>query len=233
MNGTATGVGVSARDIDLVLGLVKFPFMTRVGGGPFVTELGGTAGEEYCREESRTKDSELRRYGIPFHKKGKHFVYDSHHSGIVAMMNSADEVVRAAGIRLAAGEFGATTGRPRRIGWTDAVAAKYAVGINGTRMVLTKVDSAAEMNSFSICYGYRTPAGESKNDFTTDGDALKQLRPELQQYAGYGPVRDARHYSDLPSSLQQAVTDFEQFTGGVVSVISTGPEKEHTILWRI
>ena len=64
LNGTAAGVGLSARAVDLPLGLVKFPFMTRVGGGPFPTELGGRDQEEYCQQPGRTLESELQLYEI-------------------------------------------------------------------------------------------------------------------------------------------------------------------------
>src|SRR3989344_504483 len=76
LNGTASGVGLSAKMIDLPLGVVKFPFMTRVGAGPFPTELGGIRSEQYCGEEGHTKADELSQYGIKFTMQGKTIAYD-------------------------------------------------------------------------------------------------------------------------------------------------------------
>ena len=144
VNGTASGVGISARAIDLVFGIVKFPFMTRVGGGPFPTELGGATSESYCGEEGVKHTRELEYYGVPYTKYSSSMGYDHHDSRILTLMNSLDPLKQGIGIRLAAGEYGATTGRPRRIGWTDAVAAKYAIGINGPlQIILTKADAVA------------------------------------------------------------------------------------------
>ena len=113
LNGTAAGVGLSARDVDLALGVVKFPFMTRVGGGPFPTELAGKAGEEYCQEENRAKENELSRYNIKFTKEGDKIKYDFRDQKILELVNSEDELTQAIGIRLVAGEFGASTGIPK------------------------------------------------------------------------------------------------------------------------
>lgn len=230
LNGTATGVGLSAKDVDLPLGLIKFPFMTRVGGGPFPTELGGRLGREYCADETRTVDAELNRYGIPYTLGEKGVSYNPHDKRIVQLMNSSDLLVRAAGIRLAAGEFGATTGRPRRIGWTDAVAARYAVGINGPKMILMKPDCLAGMDEFCISYGYINDDNSVETEFNRDSDFLERTEPELKGYAGYGNISSIKNYQKLPATLRLAVEDFERFTGGQVVAISNGKEPEKVIL---
>jgi adenylosuccinate synthase len=228
LNGTANGVGLPATAVDLPLGIVKFPFMTRVGAGPFPTELGGARSEIYCGEDDHTKLQELGEHGIPYDVVGDEVSYNLQHEKIVSMMNSRDPFTQGIGIRLAAREYGATTGRPRRTGWVDAVAAKYAVGVNGPLMILTKPDSIAGADEFNVCYGYRS--GQTVTDFNKDERFLRGVTPELKTYEGYGDIMDVRRNNDLPTSLQEAVGDFEQFTGGRVVAVSVGPDREETIV---
>jgi len=228
LNGTSTGVGLSAKMVDLPFGIVKFPFMTRVGGGPFPTELGGERSEKYCADE-RTKIDELKEYGIKYSTKNGGVQYDTRAPGIINMMNSDDEFVQGIGIRLAAGEYGATTGRPRRTGWTDAVAAKYAAGINGPLMILTKADSIAGAKKFKICHGYLGEGGIS-TEFSRDEKFLRRARPVYSEYQGYGEISDARSYSSLPTSLRIAIKDLEAFTEGRVAIVSVGAERDETIV---
>lgn len=236
INGTAAGVGISAKAINLPLGLVKFPFMTRVGGGPFPTELGGGGGEEYCRDERRRKRFELEHYEIPFHEESDSvhqnsptLSYDHHHSRILQLMNSPDELQQAVGIRLAAGEFGATTGRPRRIGWTDAEAARYAFSINGGKMILMKPDCLAGIDEFKVGFGYKDASWEEE-EFTRNSDILRGVHPQYKRYSGYGGLRGIERYTDFPVSLQQAITDLESYTRAEVCAVSTGPRREEIIV---
>ncbi len=226
--GTATGVGLSARDIDVPLGLIKFPVMTRVGGGPFPTEIAGTQGDLYCRDETKDKLSELERHGIDYKIVEGKIKYDHHHKKILDMMNSQQPLVKAVGIRLAAGEFGATTGRPRRVGWVDAVAAKYARNVNGPHMVLTKVDSFADLPEFNVCYGYET-GNQINTNFIKDSSQLAEVNPRYRSYEGYPQINGAYNYDHLPGSLKQAVGDFERFTKGNVVMVSIGPKREQTL----
>ena len=227
LDGTASGVGLSAKTIDLPLGIVKFPFMTRVGAGPFPTELGGRESELYCAEEGHTKVDELIEHNIPHKITEEGVRYNRFDSSIVSMMNSSREFLQGVGIRLAANEYGATTGRPRRIGWTDAVAAKYAVGINGPLMVLTKPDSISGIKEFKLCFGY-----ENMDDFSKDETFLREANPIYQSYNGYNDyeLNEARSYNALPNSLKRAIRDFEKFTSGRVVVISVGADREETIV---
>ncbi len=229
LNGTASGVGLSAKAIDLPLGVVKFPFMTRVGAGPFPTELGGNISESYCAEDGHVKSDELREYNIPHEIDNGKIKYDWKDPKIVEMMNSKNQFAQSVGIRLAAGEYGATTGRPRRIGWTDAVAAKYAVGINGPLMLLTKADCLSESEEFKLCYGY-TEGSKSHTDFSRNEKFLRGVNPEYKSYQGYGNISDVRNYEGLPKSLKKAVQDFEKFTFGSVVAVSVGPDREETIV---
>ncbi len=224
LNGTASGVGIPASIIDLPIGIVKFPFMTRVGAGPFTTEFGGRTSEDYCAEEI-TKVDELQKHGIPFSNSNGHISYNYQDPKIIEMMNSADEFTKGIGFRLTAGEYGATTGRPRRIGWTDAVAAKYAVNINGPLIILTKADAIAGSKEFKICYGY-----SNSEYFSKDEEQLKKSKPQYKTYKGYGDISKIKKYEDLPESLKEAIEDFESFTGGKVVAVSVGAEREQTII---
>ncbi len=229
VNGTAMGVGLSARSIDLVLGVTKFPFMTRVGGGPFPTELGGTASEEYCSDDQHRLAYELAMFQVPHIIGDGKIRYNHQDPKIVELMNDPYQLRQGIGIRLAAGEYGATTGRPRRIGWTDAVAARYAVTLNKCVFVVTKADAIAGKDDFSICFGYNTNNGVTE-DFSRSERVLRGVKPILEIYKGYGNITGVQEYESLPQSLQNAVHDFEEFTGAPVVMVSTGPERDHTII---
>jgi len=229
LNGTANGVGLNARDIDLTLGLIKFPFMTRVGAGPFPTELGAKESEDHCAQDGITLKAELKKYQIPHEEENGKIKYDPSHKKILEMINSQDSLIQGIGIRLAASEYGATTGRPRRTGWTDAILGKYARRINGPRFILTKVDSLAGAEKFGICYGYKLN-NNSFIEYDQDEKFLKQLVPEIKYYPGYKNISQIKDFGSLPEGLKQAIEDFEDFTGGKVAIISVGPEREQTIV---
>lgn len=237
LNGTANGVGLSAQAVDLTIGLVKFPFMTRVGAGPFPTECGGQQSERYCAEETpegkslNVKEAELKNNNIPHtkHQTGK-ISYEHNDPKIIEMINSSNELVQGIGIRLAANEYGATTGRPRRVGWTDAVAARYAADIVGPKCVLalTKPDSLAGAKSFKLCFDYYNK-GISTQNFDKDESFLRSVVPVFKTYEGYGEIGDIRKFEELPKSLRQAIKDFEAAVGREVGIVSVGPDRDQTI----
>ncbi len=230
VNGTASGVGLSAKMIDLPLGIVKFPLMTRVGGGAFPTEISGRESEKYCAADMGNKKiDELIQYEIPHQVIDGEVIYDKADPKILRMLNSNDEFIKGVGIRLAAGEYGATTTRPRRIGWTDAVSARYAIGINGPLMILTKPDSVSGIDNFKLCYGYRN-GNVTTEIFSRDDKFLRGVQPVYKTYDGYGDIRGTKDYDELPASLQQAIGEFENFTGGKVVIVSTGKKSEDTIV---
>jgi adenylosuccinate synthase len=229
LNGTAAGVGISAQAVDRCLGLVNFPYMKRVGGGPFPTEIGAQEYQENCAlNPDYLQEYELKQYSIPFEENAGQLNYDSHHSEIIALMNSSNPFQQSVGIRLAAREFGATTRRPRRPGWTDAVAAKYAVGINGPEMILTKPDCLAGINEFNICYGYND-GGSHLTNFDRDCKFLERVQPTYKAYDGYGDISKVRAFGDLPESLRLSINDFEDFTSGKASMVSVGPKEDEII----
>lgn len=250
LNGTATGVGLPASVVDLSLGVIKFPFMTRVGAGPFPTELGGSKSEEYCASglehdiffeakeylgmpldltKVRRLQSENDLKSLAKEKQNIYGFIKSNRGKVLDLCNSQDPFIQGIGIRLAAGEYGATTARPRRTGWTDAVAAKYAVGINGPLMVLTKLDCVSGIDEFKLCYGYNEN-GSISLDFSRDENFLRGVKPEYKSYKGYDNISSIKNYQELPSNLKQAIEDFESFTGGKVVALSTGAERDEMIV---
>ena len=254
LNGTATGVGLSARDIDLPLGLIKFPFMTRVGGGPFPTEIGNRDSEAYCAkglerdifyevkeylgmnidlENIRELQSKEKLEDLAREREEVLKYIKSNKEKVLELCNSSEKSkedkvpLQAIGIRLAALEYGATTARPRRIGWTDAVAAKYAARINGPYFVVTKADCLEGTDEFKICYEY---LGVQTPNFRKDEQFLRTVIAECKTYEGYGDIRNVNQFDNLPDTLKTSFTDFERFTGGKILIVSTGPEKDQTII---
>ncbi len=225
VNGTAAGVGISAGAVNLTLGVVKFPFMTRVGGGPFVTEIGGRRGQEYCENEDNVLARELENNGIPHTEKSGEISYDRNHGKILELIGGQDELMQNIGIRLRAGEYGATTGRPRRIGWVDAVSGRFAVGINGPVIALTKVDCLEDVDEFKICTSYSNN-GSTTSDYNRDVDFLSKSTPKYISYKGYGRI-ESQH---IPKNLRQGIEDYERMIGGIVRVVSFGAERDQTIV---
>ena len=233
LNGTATGVGLCAKQVDLCLGVVKFPMMTRVGGGPFPTELGGKVSEIYCAatdEDGKSLYSlrtELEVADVPFEiKSNGQIKYNHNHPNIVNLMNSSDDFKKGRGIRLAGEEFGATTGRPRRTGWTDLMSLKYAIGINGPDLILTKPDVMRGADMFSLGAGYK-----NLQTFTRDSYSLSTAQPSYMTFPGFDDdISGAKDIAELPRGLRDSIDFTEKFTGGRVRVVSVGAERDATII---
>lgn len=224
LDGTAKGAGLSAKDVDLCLGIVKFPFMTRVGGGPFPTEIGGHASEAYCASEP-TLLQELEAFGIPY--KGKK--YNSHDPRITELINSPHPFFRGVGLRLLSVEYGATTGRARRVGWIDAVAGRYARRINGPDVILTKVDIGSHLGEIQLCDGYEID-GHITQNFKSNPRFLYGVEPHFATFDGYGDVRGIDEYKGLPSQLHRIIAEYERLTGSNVAALSVGPDRDETII---
>ncbi|MFN8597204.1 MAG: adenylosuccinate synthase [Anaerolineae bacterium] len=176
--GVLTGLGVGPRHVRRVIGVAK-AFCSRVGAGPFPTEL---QGEEAAR---------LRGTGE----------------------NPWDE-------------YGSTTGRPRRTGWLDLVALKYAARINGlTEIVLTKLDILTGISPIPVCIAYSccdSPIVNFPNDQTT----LCQCQPVYSELPGWDQdISHARRLEDLPLAARVYILQIETFTGVKVSHISVGPDR--------
>jgi len=177
--GVCTGLGVGPRHVHAILGITK-AYTTRVGGGPFPTEL-------------------------------------------------RDDVGRALAKR--GDEFGATTGRPRRCGWFDAVAVRYACRVNGIdRLALTKPDVLGDLSEVSLCTGYRLGRDVLK-DFPNEPWLLEKVTPVLRSFRGWGnTLREARTPDDFPAAFKEYVRAIEDLAGTRVAIVSTGVERRETVL---
>ena len=181
IGGVCTGLGVGPKAIGAVLGVLK-AYTTRVGEGPFPTELHDAIGQR------------LR---------------DNGH------------------------EYGAVTGRPRRCGWYDAVAARYGVRINGLDAVaLTKLDVLDGFESLQICTGYRV--GDAViEEFPADPAVLAAATPVYETMPGWQqPTAGVRRYEDLPSAARNYIARLEALTGVPAALVSTGSDRFDTILRR-
>ena len=177
--GTATGSGFGPLFLDYVLGISK-AYTTRVGSGPFPTEL--------------------------FDANGEHLATRGH-------------------------EFGATTGRPRRCGWFDAVALRNAVNINSvTGLCLTKLDVLDGLESIQLCIGYADRDGNPVPN-PIDSDDYDGLVPVYETVPGWsGSTVGARELEDLPGPARDYIALIETVVGAPIDIISTGPDREETII---
>ena len=128
-------------------------------------------------------------------------------------------------------EFGAVTGRPRRCGWYDAVAVRYAVRVNGlTALALTKLDVLDELPELQVCTSYRC-RGAALTEMPGDLAQLAACEPVYETLPGWrAPTAGARRYADLPREAQRYVARLEEITGVPASIISTGSAREDTII---
>ncbi len=174
--GACAGAGVGPTAIDRVIGISK-AYATRVGGGPFPTELGGAEGEA------------LRQRGA---------------------------------------EFGATTGRPRRCGWLDAVALRYAVRINGiSEIALTKLDVLTGLDALRVCVAYErrgerldAPPWDGLDDVTPVYESMPGWRDDLSGCT----TRDA-----LPEATRRYIARIEALVGCRVGLVSVGADRDQTV----
>ncbi|MBQ3582235.1 MAG: adenylosuccinate synthase [Alistipes sp.] len=175
--GVCTGLGVAPTKIGDVYGIFK-AYCTRVGSGPFPTELFDETGEE------------LRRIGH---------------------------------------EFGAVTGRPRRCGWLDLVALKYAVMVDGvTQLIMMKSDVMNDFDTIKVATAYRVN-GELVEHFPYEVN--DSVEPVYTEFKGWKcDICKVRHYDDFPVEFKQYVEFIEQQTGVPVKIISVGPDRDETIV---
>jgi adenylosuccinate synthase len=177
--GAATGTGVPPTRIDGVLGVAK-AYTTRVGGGPFPSEMQGAMAE----------------------------------------------TIRARG-----NEYGATTGRPRRCGWFDAVVLRYAVRINGMDTVaITKLDVLDQSETVKVCTGYRY-RGEILTEFPEEETVAKEAEPVYEELSGWmAPTGGAKNEGDLPAKARRYLDRLEELIGVPFCLISTGAVRDDTIV---
>lgn len=177
--GACTGTGVSPREIHEIIGISK-AYVTRVGSGPFPTELLDADGEK------------LRQVGH---------------------------------------EFGATTGRPRRCGWFDAMVVRYAVRVNGlTGVALTKLDVLNDFETIKVCTGY-TFEGKPLTDLPANLAVFEKCEPVYEELPGWmSDISGARTFEELPEKAKSYVKRLEQLIGCPIVLVSIGPRRDQTII---
>jgi adenylosuccinate synthase len=177
--GACTGTGIPPTVINGVIGIVK-AYTTRVGEGPFPTELFDDTGKE------------IARIGV---------------------------------------EFGATTGRPRRCGWLDLVALKYAVIINGvTEIALTKSDVLDTFKEIKLCTDYELD-NDVINTFPSNPFVLQNVKPVYKTFKGWNiSFNESSKYEDLPLAFKEYVEFIENYVGVKIRYISTGPARKDIII---
>jgi len=222
VRGLAKGVGLKEKDIDMILGIVKAFYMTRVGGGPFPTEIGGQESEEWC--SSNTKKDEESKYPD-------------------AKLNSLNVLEQGIAIRKIGEEYGATTGRPRRTGWLDLPLLRYAARTNGPDVILTKIDVLDDCDEINLCsyYEYDGPSYNIGWNLLTKGahievaypnsEVLKHCKPRYMSFPGWhSDISGIKKYDKLPKNLKHIIRFIESSANVNVKIISTGPERKQTIL---
>jgi adenylosuccinate synthase len=134
-------------------------------------------------------------------------------------------------LRDSGNEYGAVTGRPRRCGWYDAVAVRYGVRINGLdALALTKLDVLDGLERIEICTAYRC-GSRTLTEFPSDLSQLAACEPIYESMSGWDtPTRGARRFSDLPENARRYIARLEQVSGVPAAIVSTGSDREDTIL---
>lgn len=133
-------------------------------------------------------------------------------------------------IRTRGREFGTTTGRPRRVGWLDLVALKYAAMISGaTELCITLLDVLSGESELKLATSYETPCGKTDR-FVADGIALEQVSPVYETMPGFSEdITGARTFDELPANARSYIERIEQFVGVPIRTVSVGPDREQTI----
>lgn len=175
VGGAISGSGIAPNKITSLIGIMK-AYCTRVGGGPFPTEL----------------------------------------------LDDLGDTIREAG-----GEYGSTTGRPRRCGWFDAVASRYAADINGlTAVNLTKLDVLDNLDSLKIAVAYKYK-GETLKEFPASTEQLAEVEVEYIEMPGWKEdISTARKISDLPENARNYVAKIEELLGCPVEFVGVGMNRE-------
>ena len=134
-------------------------------------------------------------------------------------------------VRKLGGEFGATTGRPRRCGWFDAVLARYAGRVNGlTGLAVTKLDVLDTLPEISVAVEYVLPDGSSTRDFPADTYSLARVEPRYETHPGWeSDTSGARRLEDLPAAARAYLDRIEELTGTPIRMISVGTRRSQII----
>ena len=135
------------------------------------------------------------------------------------------------GLRERGSEYGASTGRPRRCGWFDAVAVRYAVRVNGfDSIAITKLDVLDELEEIPVCTGYLFE-GEMHGELPADGMVLESCEPVYERLPGWTTTTaGVREWSDLPENARRYLERLSSLVGAEIGLVSTGPDREQTIV---
>jgi adenylosuccinate synthase len=176
----ATSCGISPKLLGPVVGIMK-AYATRVGGGPFPSELKGAEGDR------------LRERGA---------------------------------------EYGTTTGRPRRCGWFDAVAARYAVQVAGIDAIaITKLDVLDGFGTVNVAVAYELADGTEIDTVPADPRQMAEIRPRFEEIPGWQhPTEGLTDQSDLPAEAERYLRRLEELVGAPIVLVSTGPRREETLV---
>ncbi len=176
--GACSGLGVPPRRVGEVFGIFK-AYCTRVGSGPFPTELHDNTGEL------------LRQHGH---------------------------------------EFGSTTGRPRRCGWLDLVALKYAVMLNGvTQLFMMKADVLSHFDAVQICIAYKLPDGTLVQTMPYEVSQHDDIQPVYKTFKGWGLLPESLSWKqNMPDELEDYMAFITAETGVPISILSYGPDRSQT-----
>ena len=128
-------------------------------------------------------------------------------------------------------EYGASTGRPRRVGWFDSVVARYAVRVNGlATLALTKLDVLDGLDEIHVCTGYQSD-NRRLTDLPSDTDTLASVTPEYETWPGWKqPTAGLRTFAELPAEARRYVGRLEELSGAPISIVSTGSDRSDTII---
>lgn len=177
--GVCVGTGVGPRVISNIIGVAK-AYTTRVGKGPFPTELDDEIGDK---------------------------------------------------IRNVGGEFGTTTGRPRRTGWFDAVIVRHSVRVNGLdALAINKLDTLANIDTLKICVAYKKPDGTIINHFPAALEELEGCTPVYEEAEGFTEdISSCRSFDELPENCKKYIERLEELCGCPIKMVGVGPDRSQII----
>lgn len=198
--GVCVGLGMPPSSIGKTIGVIK-AYATRVGNGPVPTEIGGQSSFKWASIKKR-KDEEKLNYDI----------------------NDKNPLHQSIALRTLGKEYGATTGRLRRVAWFDLPLAKYAIAINGvTHLGITKMDILDTLEKIPVCIGY-------KNFKYIDMNKLDQAKPIYKIFPGWKEsTGGCTSYHDLPQKAKTYLKFIEKELGIPIAFISTGPKRNEMI----
>lgn len=218
--GLTKGVDLDIAQVDYTLGVVKAPYMTRVGHGPFPTELGGGDSAQWCSRAGMTRALEKEKY-------------------FLASINSANPLEQGIAIRQAGEEYGATTGRLRRVGWLDLPLLRYARKYGGPGqggLALTKPDVMNGCQTIKVCIRYRYEGehywvgdtllapGAFLDTAIMDSYVLEHCLPLYQELPGWSDLRSPE------DALAGLIEIIETYCNTTVDVVSIGAERDALVV---